>query len=286
MSDSGNPQHSSGTPGERLSLPGGDLAYEAKGRGPAVVFLHSVIADRRSWDREFSVADAGHQWVRYDYRGFGGSSPARAPYDPVADLDALLAHVNAAPAVVVGSSSGGALAIDYALAHPDRVRGLLLLAPGLSGEFAEPFSPEEKKAFDYDETHSVAIAASWKQGDRAGAIDGLRQLWCSALAGPVRAHWERMVEDNATEIFDRPSQRLARDPPPAAPRLGSIAVPVTLLYGDRDNPSSVPIATRIARQIPGARLVAVRGADHLVNFSQPAAFDQALAELLRSVERR
>lgn len=285
MSTIGTSRPSSAAVGERLSVPGGELSFEAKGRGPALVFLHSVIADRRSWDREFATADAAHRWIRYDFRGFGGSPAAEAPYDPVADLDSLLRHLGAPSAVVVGASSGGALALEFALAHPERVRGLLLLAPGPVGELPGPFSPEEQKAFEYDDRMSTEIAASWKKGDRDGAIDGLRRLWCGALAGPVRAHWERMVHENATEIFERRSQRLAQEPPAGGPRLESLRVPATLLIGDRDNPSSAPIATRIAHQIPGARLVTVRGADHLVNLSSPEAFDAALADLLRSTDR-
>jgi 3-oxoadipate enol-lactonase len=77
--------------------------------------------------------------------------------------------------------------------------------------------------------------------------------------------------------------KLAVDVPPAHPRLGAIRVPTTVLVGDRDNPSSVPFAKRIAAAVPGARLVNVPGADHLINLSRPEAFDRELAAALQSL---
>jgi 3-oxoadipate enol-lactonase len=263
-----------------LKVTGGQLAYESAGQGPPVLFIHSVIADSRMWDRELPLYSADHQTIRFDLRGFGSSSPASTPFSYVEDIKSLLVHHRVRRVYLVGSSMGGAFAIDFALENPEMVRGLFLVAPGLSGGFEPPFDPEELAAFDYDEKKSQEVALSWSKGDTSTAFELLRQLWCSALEGPSLELFHRMVEQNAPEVFDNRSMQHAVAMPPAAPRLATIKAPTTILLGDRDNPSSDCFAKRIARSIAGGRLVPVRGADHLVNLSRPAAFDQALKAAL------
>src|SRR5208283_1158070 len=160
-------------------------------------------------------------------------------------------------------------AVDYALEHPEQVSGLLLVAPGLSGGFEPPFSPEEQTALDYDDERSQRVAQAWAKGDAVGAFEHLRALWCSALEGSNLTLFRQMVDQNLAEVFDDRSAKHAHPRPPAESRLSAIQAPTTLLIGDRDNPSSDCFVKRIARAIPGARRVPVQGADHLINLSAP-----------------
>jgi pimeloyl-ACP methyl ester carboxylesterase len=267
-----------------IELAGGPVAYEAGGEGPPVVFIHAMIADGRMWEREFERYSAGHQCIRYDLRGFGGSLPASAPFSYVEDLGSLLSHLGVRRPFLVGASMGGAVAISYALERPDSVRGLFLVAPGLSGGFEPPFEPAEQAAFEYDERKSREVARAWAQGDKSTAFELLRQLWCTALTGRSLALFREMVERNSAEVFEDRSLKLAISAPPAAGRLPTLRVPTTVLLGDQDNPSSECFATRIAGAIPGARLVRIRGADHLVNLSSPIAFDAALDAALAATD--
>ena len=265
-----------------LDVPGGRLAYETRGTGAPVVFIHSVIADRRMWDRDFSRIAKGHQAVRYNLRGFGESSAASEPFSNTEDLHSLLAALNVPPATLVGSSAGGGIAIDYALDHPERVGALVLVAPGLSGGILPPFTPEEQTALEYDDSKSQAVAQAWSAGDPVRAFELLRELWCSQLQGPELELFRTMVHENVTEVFASPTQNRAQATP-AAPRLPSLRIPTTVLVGDRDNPSMPVFARRIVSAISGARLVTIPGADHLVNLSQPDAFAQALLAALPDV---
>jgi 3-oxoadipate enol-lactonase len=270
----------------KIDVAGGRLAYETSGQGPPLLFVHSVIADQRMWDREMRVHSAHRRTIRFDLRGFGGSSPATAPYSNNEDIEAVLSHAGVSRTFLVGSSMGGALAVNFALEHPERVTGLLLAAPGLSGGVAPPYDPEEQEAFEYDEKKSQDITQAWSAGNAEKAYDLLRQLWCSALTGEAEPLFRRMVEENRSEVFEDRSMRLAQSPPAAEGRLPSLQVPTTVMIGDRDNPSSVPFARRIARAVPGARLITVPGADHLINLSRPEAFDRALAAALAATEQR
>jgi 3-oxoadipate enol-lactonase len=271
----------SGLRGRRLEVKDGKIAYDMAGEGPPVLFIHSAIADRRMWDREIRVFAKGHQAIRFDLRGFGESSPATSSFSYGADIQTLLDHLGAERPYLVGSSMGGAFAIDFALENPARVRGLLLVAPGMSGGFHPPFTPEEQTALDYDDQKSQGIADAWSKGDAPRAFELLRELWCSTLEGANLELFRQMVDQNAAEVFEDRSGNHAVKRPPAEGRLGAIQAPTTILLGDRDNPSSGSFARRIANAIVGSRLVTVPGADHLVNLSRPVAFDETLTEALK-----
>jgi 3-oxoadipate enol-lactonase len=269
---------SSGT--KTLDVPGGKLAYEDAGKGQPIVLLHEGIADRRMWDREFAQLAETHRVVRYDMRGFGGSTPATSRFSSVDDLGALISQLHLSHPVIVGPSMGGRIAIDYALANPSGPSGLFLMAPGLSGMQLE-YDPEGREAFEIDDRESTAIANAWKEGRRDEAKELLRKLWAGSVSGSALELFRSMVQDNAPEVFeDRSGQFDHRDTPAAAKRLHEIAIPTEVVVGDRDNPSSPRFAMYIARAIPGAKLTTVPGADHLLNLSAPHAFDAALADLL------
>jgi 3-oxoadipate enol-lactonase len=259
-----------------LEVPGGKISYEDSGQGRPIVFLHEGIADRRMWDREFSVFAREHRVVRYDLRGYGGSPPATSEYSPVRDLAALLSDLGLTRPLIVGPSVGGKIALDLTLAYPNMVGGLLLVAPGYSGMDYDQV-PGGKETFARDETLSKAAADAWAAGRLEEATEHLRQLWATVLSGPSLDLFKTMVRDNAPEVFaERSGRHEVRDGEPAAGRLNEIHLPTRILVGDRDNPVMPHCANFLARGIQGAKVQLVPGADHLLNLSRPDAFDSAL----------
>ncbi len=263
--------------------PGGQPACEPGGDGRAIVLLHEGIADRRMWDREFPLLARDHRVVRYDLRGYGGSPPATSEFSPVADLVALLDHLGISRPIIVGPSVGGKIALDLALAHPEKVGALLLIAPGYSGMDYDHV-PGGKATFERDETLSKAAADAWAAGNLGGATEQLRQLWGSALTGSALELFQVMVRDNAKEVFEERSGRYeTREGGPAASRLKESRVPTRLLVGDRDNPAMPHCANFLGRGIPGAKVQLVPGADHLLNLSRPDAFDASFRQFAESL---
>lgn len=271
---------------ETLDVPGGKLAYEVEGRGSPVVLLHEGIADRRMWNREFPLLAGHHRVTRYDLRGFGGSPPATAEFFPDRDLAALIDHLHMERPLIVGPSMGGKIALDLTLAQPEKVGGLLLIAPGYSGMDYDHV-PGGKATFERDETLSKAAADAWAAGRLQEATEHLRQLWASALTGRALDLFRTMVRDNAKEVFEeRSGQHERREGAPAAARLKEIRVPTHILVGDRDNPAMPHCANFLARGIAGASVKLIPGADHLLNLSRPDAFDAALPEILSRIRGR
>ncbi len=269
---------SSDSAGKSLEVTGGRIAYDVAGHGSDIVLLHHGIVDRRVWDREFPLLSKGHHVVRYDLRGFGQSSSATATFSHVQDLATLLEDLRMARALVVGPSVGGKIAIDFALAHPKLVGGLVLIAPAFSG-MDYPLFPDGKEALAEDDRRSGEIQRAWQEGRAEEAVDGLRHLWGAALEGPQLELFRTMVRENAQEIFtDVTGQHEKRIGPPAAGRLTEIGVPTFVAVGDRDNPACEHFGKYVAKGVRGARYVSVPGADHLLNLSQPQAFDSLVRD--------
>ena len=126
----------------------GELFYETAGSGPAVVLLHGGMLDQHMWDEQFTwLVNSGLRAIRYDFRGHGLSSTVAGDYANHDDLCALLDALDVPGAVLVGLSHGARVALDTAIAHPDRVTALALASPGISGRaFTDPFLLEHIKA--------------------------------------------------------------------------------------------------------------------------------------------
>ncbi|WP_271575724.1 alpha/beta fold hydrolase [Bradyrhizobium sp. CCBAU 11361] len=106
------------------------LATEVVGSGTPTVFLHANVCDKRMWRAQLNGMGARHKAVAYDRRGFGETRAEPEDFSALADLVAVLeATADGKPAVLVGCSLGGRIALDAAIRHPSRVRALILIAP-------------------------------------------------------------------------------------------------------------------------------------------------------------
>src|SRR5580658_345858 len=101
--------------------------------GPAVVFLHAGVCDRRSWAPVCELLAADAALVAYDRRGFGETTTDDEGFSHLDDLLSVVEALGVAPVWLVGNSMGGGLAIDATIAHPSVVAGLVLIAPAVSG---------------------------------------------------------------------------------------------------------------------------------------------------------
>ena len=116
-----------------IDLPDGELYYESKGSGIPLLFLHAGIADSRMWDEQAEFFADDFLVVCCDLRGYGQSQLPEGRFAYHEDILALVQVLDLPPAWVVGASFGGLVAVDFCLAYPDRIRGLVLAAPAVSG---------------------------------------------------------------------------------------------------------------------------------------------------------
>lgn len=267
-----------------IDVPGGHLAYERAGSGPAVVFLHGGAFDRRMWAQQVPGLVADHTVVLLDARGHGRSSTAAGPYRQCDDVAAAIEALDLGAAVLVGVSMGAAAAVDTTLEHPQLISAVVACSAGASahaglgqGDFRDPWLLDRFADLD-------AAARAWD-------ADAWTEIYLQAgLAGPYRAlvdleptvvaRCREMVADTlATHITPGPGP-LPIPVPDAPDRLGEIAVPLLGVAGTLDSPDHIRMVHQLVDGVNGATFTAIGGAAHLPNLERPAEFDAVLRRFL------
>lgn len=105
----------------------------ANSSAAGVVLLHDELVHSVTWDGVWAPLCAKYHVVRYDRRGYGRSELSKDPFVPEDDLYKVMRQVHVDRAIIVGNSSGGGLALDFALAHPDMTEALFLIGPVVHG---------------------------------------------------------------------------------------------------------------------------------------------------------
>ncbi len=119
-----------------LQRPEGRVAYTDQGTGPLVVLVPGMGDDQQTWRDVVAGLVGSYRVVTTDLRGHGESDATFTTYGDDAtgdDLLALVEHLDAGPAVLIGNSMGASAAVWAAAQRPDLVAGLVLVAPFLTG---------------------------------------------------------------------------------------------------------------------------------------------------------
>jgi pimeloyl-ACP methyl ester carboxylesterase len=235
--------------------------------GTPIVFLHGTRLTRAMWAAQLSALSDEFRVVAIDLPGHGAC--ATEPFTLDAAADAAVRAIEAdggRPAVVVGLSLGGYVAMHLAARRPDVVRGLVL-----SGASAEPVA---WRALPY---RGLAWVLERGAGPRLDALNRwfFRHRFPPAIADPILAggFW---YDGGATALRALVGQRFT-------PRLATYPGPTLFLNGTYDLPFrlSVRAFAEAARQ---PRRVRLAGATHLANLDRPAAFNAAVRSFVRSLE--
>ncbi|WP_350348596.1 alpha/beta fold hydrolase [Agromyces sp. G08B096] len=260
-----------------LIVPGAELAYEAHGRAsdPALLCIPAGVATMRMWDEHLAELARTHYVITYDPRGFGATThDAAVPFANHDDALAVLDHLGVARATLIGASRGGGIAIDVALAAPERVAGLVVVGSGASGfPDVTPTGAEQRR---FDELDAIDPEA-----EPARLVELETRFWAT---GPDRTDEEvdpaflrRAHELNAPNIAHAADDGtiLPLDPP-ATGRLAEIAVPALVLVGDLDVSVMRARAAHLVAEIPGAETASFPDAAHLPTVERPAEFRRIL----------
>jgi len=253
------------------------LAAEVVGSGTPVVLLHSNVCDRRMWRPQMDRLSATHKAVAYDRRGFGETRAEREDFSVRADLVAVLdATADGEPAILVGCSLGGRIALDAALRHPSRVRALVVIAPNVAGAPEPTYTPELEK-----------LMAQSKAADASGDLDRVNamkaRLWLDGplapegrVAGPAR---DLLLEMNGIALRASPFGSDV-DIPPFYNRLAEIEVPTLVVWGDLDFPHVQERCRHIAATVPNGSGHEMIGTAHLPSLDRPAEVTSLLTEFI------
>jgi 3-oxoadipate enol-lactonase len=251
-----------------VDVNGARLWVEESGTGPAVVFVHGGLGDSRLWEPQAAALAAQFRTIRYDLRLWGRSESAGVEFSPVDDLIGVLDALGVDRAALIGLSLGGGLALDAALAHPERVWALVHVAAGVSGMPVNPYSTEQEEAFERAEAEhdlETMMRIDFAVWAPLGADEHMRELWL-----------------HAPEAKGVPDGTSLRSPEPAAERLETVAVPTLVVVAAHDPPAQREVGATVARRVPGARLVEV-DSDHYLTLRDPERVTGVLREFLAPI---
>lgn len=259
---------------------GARLFYQVTGTGEPLVLLHGGLCDSRQWEGQIEPFARRRRVVRYDMRGFGRSDLPATAFSHPADLRVLLSTLGIERAVILGTSFGGAVALDFALTYPEMVGALILAASGAGGH---QWSAAVRDQWDAED-------AAVERGDVDAAVEVNLRLW---VDGPARtpeqlnpAVRERLRGLIRETVIPRDGGTAAPLDPPALTRLGEIGAPTLVITGDLDVPDVELIAERLTSGITGARRAVVPDTAHLLMVEQPAIFNQIVLDFLDSLGKQ
>jgi non-heme chloroperoxidase len=246
-------------------------AQSRGGGGEPLVLLHGYSDSWRSYLPLMRELPSSMRLVALSQRGHGDSSKPTTAYGTevmARDLARVMDHLGIARAVVVGHSMGSLVAQRFAQDHADRVSRLVLI-----GAFASLKGNPGAEALWRD-----AISTMTDPVPPAFA----RDFQSSCLARPVP---EEFLSEVVAESLKLPAHvwRNALEAVMNEDRshlLGRIVAPTTIIWGDRDAFCGKAEQERLARSIPGARLLVYEGTGHAPHWEEPA---RAAADLVATV---
>jgi pimeloyl-ACP methyl ester carboxylesterase len=222
------------------------------------------------WDGVWPAFCRQFHAVRYDRRGYGRSPATTVIYTETDDLIALLRHLQIKRATLVGSSHGGALAINFTLDHPNLVEELVLVGAVVDGYgYSDQFLLRGLKNNEPGEKDVARLIANWANDKYLLAADhpeAKKKLQAILTANP---------QDLTHDDLPRPTR-------PAVARLSEIRVPTLILVGDQDIPDVHAHAGVIENGIPNSRRVVVEDTGHLMYLEKPEEFSHIVLTFLQA----
>jgi len=246
---------------------GVEIHYEAHGpeNAPPILLSHGYGATSRMWDGQVAAFADRYRLVLWDMRGHGQSGD---PADPalyshaltVGDMAAVLDACGIERAIIGGLSLGGVMSLAFHLAHPERVRALMLFdtGPGFS-------NPEARRQWnERAEARARELEEKGLPSSGGGAETRLaRHRSAQGLAGAARG---MLTMQDGSLIGALPQ----------------IAVPTLVLVG-ADDRHFLAAADYMAAKIPGVQKTVIPDAGHAANLDQPEAFNRAVAAFLATL---
>ena len=251
-----------------LTLPGVDLYFEdTGGPGTPVVFLHALTGTADSWVYQVpAFTAASYRCITYDRRGWGRSKatdPELHPETASDDLHALLESLSLAPVHLVSTAAGGLIALDYALAHPERVRSLVA-ANTIGGVQDESYLEVQRRARPPEIQNLPVELRELGPSYRATNPEGVKR-WLEI---------DHAARPDGTRPF----------PPVGEPityaRLHRMQRPTLVLAGEADLLAPLALMRMLAAQIPTAQFVSLSDVGHAGFWERPQVWNRMVLEFI------
>jgi pimeloyl-ACP methyl ester carboxylesterase len=250
-----------------IELDGGRIYFSLSGRGAQdILLVHGSGADHSLWSLQVKALRAGFSVACVDLNGHGrstwreGDGLATYTEDVLAVLERLSART-----FLVGHSLGGAVVLNTALTHPERVGGIGLVGTGARLRVL----PQLLELLESDWRAAVDLILAWAfspLADRKLRVRARQQM----LENGQRALQRDLLTCNSFEMMDK---------------LDRLEMPALVVCGSADRLTPPKYSEYLRDHIPNATLQIIEGAGHMVMLEQPEQLSQALREFAASLDR-
>ena len=264
------------------NINGVDLSYEVAGQGEEVVFLHGYTGSSQDWINQVPVLSPKYRVITPDQRGHGKSAAPSGDGDYSMqifrdDVFTLLKMLNVRQCCLVGHSLGGFIALEFALAHPDMLTGLVLVDTS-SGEFERPagFAELRQKLDELARSQGVEAAFEYEAANNPTRIERFQKH------PEQREIVRRKMLMTSVDGYVYIAKAMGKWQPVTA-RISEIKVPTLIYWGDEDLPffNAVQI---LKEGIAGSELITVNGVGHSPHEEAPDVFNEALLRFLNRIK--
>lgn len=255
------------------------LPFQELGSGPPVILLHGFPLSRTMWQPNVgAIADAGFRVITPDFPGFGENTSfadINTMEDMAKGVAELLNSLKIERAIIGGLSMGGYVTFALYAIHPELFAGLILC------DTTSVADTDEKRKGRFELMEKIE-----RQGSQALVENMLPNL----IADSTKENDQELVaelERTFTAVNPKAAIAALRGMAARADhtnRLGDIIVPTILVFGEHDKVTNLDAARMMNRAIAGSKLVVIENAGHFSNQEQPATFNDAIVDLLKSVE--
>ncbi len=244
--------------------------WDTGGKGVPIILLHAGTGSGEGWDyQQPALAAAGFRVIGYSRRGHRRSE-VEVDADPgtsTGDLHQLVTHLGLDRFFLLGTALGGYTAVDYAISHPDRLRGIVLASTMAGVQEA-----------DYVQQTAALTPEPWSKMPAS-----FRELGPSYRAANPQgvADWEAL-ERQSLAALQPVRQRLQNRITWEAVR--AIKTPTLFITGDADLYMPPTRARALVENMQNAQLLVAVDAGHSVYWEQPEAFNQAVLQFFQRVQ--
>jgi pimeloyl-ACP methyl ester carboxylesterase len=259
-----------------------EIHFQTYGRGIPLLFLSETACAGDIW-QTFQVPEFchDHMVITHDYRGTGKSSKPAGPYsceDFVDDAAAILDDLKAAPAILLGHSMGGRVAMLMALKYPARVAKLIVasVGPGVPGAPPIPFKMcKEMVEWGYEKyVREHTLEVGWTPEYIEEHRDKVE-------------HFLNIRMNNLPNLEDYLRHVVARQACDLSARIGEIQHPALVLVGEHDHGSATGASHRIAaetlaRELPQGTFAVIANEAHNYFMTNPDEAHRVIRKFLVS----
>ncbi|SES99160.1 Pimeloyl-ACP methyl ester carboxylesterase [Natronincola peptidivorans] len=259
-------------------IDGVKYSLSIKGEGQSIVLLHGSYANKKTWN--YQVEDFSQQYkvISYDQRGYGKTNVPTREFSYYEDLKSILDYFNIKKTILVASSFGGSVALDFTLKYPEYVEALVLVGSAANG-YKYPARMMLECVLDYFRMKIKGIKYAAKKFEE-------NSYWNYYIPKEQQNRKKFMEIYKSNTAFYQWKQNLYKPLEPLAiNQLEKIKVPTLIIEGEYDQDFNKKASELLHSRIKGAERIVIKKCGHLPYFEKPEEFNKIVLKYLEEVSK-